>query len=177
MDGELQAEERKLRTPPPFGGDLLIPTNPERASKNGQLAWVLLAFAVAVTIVLAILASNESTLVSAVLALVAGIFQVGSVIVGMQSGRADKNLVRHLARRLQTLGVRMNSAVNLAETAFKDCPLGSSLQSHVGRLSVELDITRQACGELLETWRDLNPELFAVANGQGGVRDDRSDRG
>lgn len=176
MDGESHSDDGQLRTPPPFGGYSLVPADPARASKNDKLAWYLLAVAVMITLVLAVLASNKGAFASAVLALVAGIFQIGSVIVSMRSGRADKNLVRHLARRLQKLGIRMNSAVHLAEDAFKDCPPDGLARSHVGRLSVELDMTREAIGELLETWRDLNPELFVVANEEGGAQDE-SDRG
>ncbi|MGH3767392.1 MAG: hypothetical protein ACRDS0_08985 [Pseudonocardiaceae bacterium] len=155
-----QVKNEPFRSPRPFGDFDLRPSDPNQAQRLSKISWWILGIGLGLTIALAILGSSESAAISAILALLSGLLQVASVLIGQWIGRPDPNLVRHLSRRTQVLGRRMNLAVESAEVLFKASEGNDEVRSAVGRLSVELDYTREALGELLETWRDLNPELF-----------------
>jgi hypothetical protein len=60
----------------------------------------------------------------------------------------------------------MNDTVGDVEQGRLNAPKSSEARAILGKVSVELDYTRQAIGELLETWRDLNPEIFDESEGE-----------
>lgn len=160
-----------LGPPSDFGTFLIVPSNPNRARNARRTSWALVGVGVALSVALAVIAATQTATISAILAVLAGVFQVASVVVTQVGGKPDDNLVRHLTRRFVTLGYRINLSVDAAEAAFREAPADGKTREHTGRLSVELSYTREAVGELLATWRDLNPELFTEKENESNGKD------
>jgi hypothetical protein len=82
-----------------------------------------------------------------------------SVIAGNGASKVDPNLVRTLARRLLKLQQRVSDARQLTERTFDEASSKAD-RATLGQLSISISAVEDHLVESVETWRDLNPELF-----------------
>lgn len=133
---------------------------------------VVLAAAIAVTVLLGVLSGAEkqpSRSTSALLVILASSFQLASVLLFSGIGRADPSLARAAVRRLIAMGLRANAARQLAETTFGSGNV-TELRTSMGRLSVDLSWIEEGLVEATEDWQEFHGEaLRGLQKGGQGV--------
>lgn len=152
-----------LLPPRPLGDFNLAPTSTGKRRALQWASWSFIFIAIALTIVLAVIGGSQSAAVSAIIAFISGLLQISSVLASFKSGAIDVNLARSLARRWRNIGTRAQASTQIAEQAFSDVRAGEVAQAqlNVGLLSSGLDVIQESIGEMLETWQDLYPDIFA----------------
>jgi len=116
---------------------------------------------VGVTIFLACLPQDtvSTPLVSALLVVLAAVFQGASALVFRAIGRADPSLARTAVRRLIELTARTQRARVRAENAYETASAGE-MKANMGLLTVELaNIEEGVAGAALD-WAEFHPEAI-----------------
>lgn len=117
--------------------------------------------ALSVTVLLGVLSGADeepSRSTSALLVLLAALFQFSSVLLFSGIGRADPGLARAAVRRLIRMGVRTNEARELAERS--DSVSATELRSWVGRLSVELSWIEEGLLDAVADWKEFHADAL-----------------
>lgn len=96
---------------------------------------------------------------SALLVLLAAVFQFGSVVTFSGIGRADPGLARAAVRRLIRMGLRTSGARKLAEESF-DGANAPELRSRMGQLSVELSWLEEGLVEAVGDWEEFHADAL-----------------
>jgi hypothetical protein len=115
-----------------------------------------------VTVLLGVLSGADeqpSRSTSALLVLLAAVFQFSSVLLFAGIGRADPGLARAAVRRLIRMGLRTSGARQLAEESF-DSANTAELRSRMGRLSVELSWLEEGLVEAVGDWEEFHAEAL-----------------
>lgn len=122
--------------------------------------WATLLFVVGfgLTIGLGVLAGADdppSQATSALLVVLAGVFQVASANQFHSIGRADPGLARAAVRRLIRMGTRARDARQAVEASF-DHGSAPELRRTLGLVSVELSWIEEGILEAVEDWNEFH---------------------
>lgn len=123
---------------------------------------IFLVGSVGTTVLLGVLSGSDrppSRSTSALLVLVAAVFQLGSVLLFSGIGRADPGLARAAVRRLVRMGLRAEGARVLAEESF-DSASASELRSRMGQLSVDLSWMEEGLLEAVGDWEEFHADAL-----------------
>lgn len=127
-------------------------------TRRKRASW-LVAVALIISVVLAVQGANA--IVSLLLALLGGVFQVLAVIVASSDGKADPTLARSHVRHLSAAKGRANEARIQAEAA-REVPEQSVAEWRevVGILSVQLSYIEENLVLAVEDWYDFSSDAL-----------------
>lgn len=156
-------EPSELRPPAELALARLKPISRARNRWIRVGSWALLAAGLGLTVVIAYMGTSKDGTLAVVPAIAltasSGLFQVISVVVGKNEGKLDARHVRGMARISLHLQAKVVQSKVLAEQAFQD-PEKHDARGTLGLLSVNLSHMEDYMVQSVETWRDLNPEIF-----------------
>jgi hypothetical protein len=133
-------------------------------TRTGQsvVAFACTGVGFAITLALAVWASGDKPpngSQSALLVILAGLFQLGGATALRLVGRPDPSLARSAVRDLFRISRRAQEARGLAETAV-DGASPEDLKMLMGHISVHLSYIEEGMVESLEKWRDFDHDAF-----------------
>lgn len=126
--------------------------------------WASLLFLIGIslTIFLGFLTGSDdqpSRSTSALLVVLAGVFQFASASQFKAIGRADPGLARAAVRRLIRMGTRTQAARKLAEAAH-DSGNSGELRSMMGQVSVELSWLEEGIMDAVDDWNEFHKDAI-----------------
>ncbi|GLW07865.1 hypothetical protein Misp01_29950 [Microtetraspora sp. NBRC 13810] len=120
-----------------------------------------------VTVYLGVLSGADqqpSQATSALLVVLAGIFQFAGAAKFNKIGKADPGLARAAVRRLIRMIRRANEARLIAEAAYENSD-AAEIRKAMGRVSVELSYVEEGLTEAVDDWNEFHKDALRKLTG------------
>lgn len=142
-----------------------------RLTRQQILAGALVAVGFGLTVYLGALegaSKQPSRATSALLVVLAGVFQIAGAAQFLKIGKADPGLARAAVRRIIKMTARASNARKLAECAY-DSGTPSEIKKALGRISVELSWLEEGLLDAFDDWNEFH--ATALHDLKGGIED------
>ncbi|GIH73240.1 hypothetical protein [Sphaerimonospora thailandensis] len=134
-----------------------------KITRSHVWATILVAVGVALTIYLGVLSGADqqpSRATSALLVVLAGVFQVAGASRFHAIGKADPGLARAAVRRLLKMVRRAQEAKLIAETAYESNANAGEMRKAMGRVSVELSWIEEGLVDSIDDWNEFHKDAL-----------------
>lgn len=143
-----------------------------KVTRQKLLAGGLMAIGFGLTVYLGVLSGADrqpSRATSALLVVLAGVFQIAGAGQFNKLGRADPGLARAAVRRILKMVVRTRESRKLAESTY-DLGTAQEVRKTLGRISVELSWVEEGLLDAIGDWNEFHAEaLQNITKGAGNA--------